>query len=377
MITVKQLTKQFGELPVLKGVNAHIGKGEVVSIIGPSGCGKSTFLRCLNFLETPSGGQIVINGTDLTDPKANLARVRQRMNMVFQSFNLFDHLTVLENLTLAPIKLNGLSPDDAHRKAMELLHSVGMAERSHHFPKELSGGQKQRVAIARCLAMDPDIVLLDEPTSALDPTMVTEVLAVIRNLARQGLTMLIVTHEMDFAREVSNRIFFMNEGVICEEGPPEQIFDHPQQPQTRAFTHRVKTLNVALDRVDLDLFAAQGAIVTFCEKHLLDPNVAYRLQLLLEEIYQLVLPDLQALRAFEWQVEYVEAHRTVSATLQLPADYAGALLRVPDLATAAAPELNPEELELALIAGMLSAAELVEGDHGQALTMKLDTKPTA
>ena len=220
MIRVEHLSKSFGQVDVLRGINAEIRKGEVVSIIGPSGAGKSTFLRCLNLLDHPTSGSIWIDGVDVLARKANVPKVRQKMNMVFQSFNLFAHLSVLENLTLAPIRLRGMDRRVAGEKARDLLRLVGLAEKAERFPDELSGGQKQRVAIARCLAMEPEIVLFDEPTSALDPTMVSEVLAVIRRLAKDGMTMAIVTHEMDFARDVSNRVFYMDEGVIYEEGTP-------------------------------------------------------------------------------------------------------------------------------------------------------------
>ena len=223
MIQVEHLSKRFGDLEVLKDVNAEIRRGEVVSIIGPSGAGKSTFLRCLNLLDRPTGGSIRIDGVDILDARTDVPKVRQKMTMVFQSFNLFPHLTVLENLTVAPRRLRGLDRRAADRKAHDLLRQVGLAEKATQFPDELSGGQKQRVAIARCLAMDPEVVLFDEPTSALDPTMVREVLAVIRRLAKDGMTMAIVTHEMDFARDVSNRIFYMDEGLIYEDGTPKRF----------------------------------------------------------------------------------------------------------------------------------------------------------
>ena len=246
MIQVNHLSKSYtqpnGEvIQVLKDVNCHIKKGEVISIIGPSGTGKSTFLRALNLLDPPTDGEILVEGEDILRKKYPLNKLRQRMGMVFQNFNLFEHLSILENVTLAPIKLLGLSKEDAQKEAMQMLRKVGMAEKADAMPKNLSGGQKQRVAIARCLAMHPDIILFDEPTSALDPTLVGEVLSVIRQLAKEGMTMLIVTHEMKFAYDVSTRIFFMNEGVIYEEGTPQQIFENPQREATRAFTNRIRT----------------------------------------------------------------------------------------------------------------------------------------
>ena len=239
MISVSHLRKSFGGVTVLKDVNAEIAKGEVISIIGPSGTGKSTFLRCLNRLETPDGGTIVVNGVDVTAPGADLAAIRRRMGMVFQNFNLFGNRNVLGNVTAAQCDILGVSGAAAKRKALELLERVGLADRAEALPDELSGGQKQRVAIARALAMDPEILLFDEPTSALDPTMVGEVLAVIKDLAKSGMTMLIVTHEMGFARDVSTRILYMDEGTIYEDGTPDEVFNRPRKPKTVEFVGRI------------------------------------------------------------------------------------------------------------------------------------------
>jgi polar amino acid transport system ATP-binding protein len=287
MITVRNLCKRYGELEVLKNLSTEIRKGEVVSIIGPSGCGKSTFLRCLNLLETPSSGDILIDGDSLLAKDAMVPKVRQRMNMVFQSFNLFAHLTVLENLTLGPIRLLGKGRQEASSHALDLLRLVGLAEKADQFPDELSGGQKQRVAIARCLAMDPEIILFDEPTSALDPTMVREVLSVIRRLAKEGMTMVIVTHEMDFARDVSHRVFYMDEGGIYEQGTPEQIFESPQREKTRAFINRVRSYVCSLDSPDFDLYALNADLEAFCEKQILPRKARHNLLLLVEELLQL------------------------------------------------------------------------------------------
>jgi len=269
MIKIRNLSKHFGELVVLKDVNADIMKGEVISIIGPSGTGKSTFLRCLNLLEIPTGGSIFIDGIPLLDKNTNVPQLRQKMGMVFQSFNLYAHLSVLGNLTIGPIKLLGIRKEEAVRKAVELLKLVGLAEKANSFPDELSGGQKQRVAIARCMAMEPEILLFDEPTSALDPTMVSEVLAVIRKLAREGMTMVIVTHEMEFARNISSRVFYMDEGIIYEEGTPEVIFDNPKLPKTKAFINRIRSMHYHISSRDYDLYALNSEIETFCEKHML------------------------------------------------------------------------------------------------------------
>lgn len=239
LIKVKNLVKSFGKIEVLKGIDTEIKKGEVVVIIGASGSGKSTFLRCLNLLEYPTGGQIYLDGTDITDEATDINIHRQKMGMVFQQFNLFPHMTILKNMTIAPIKLLKMSKEDAKTKAMALLEKVGLADRADAYPSQLSGGQKQRVAIVRALCMDPEVMLFDEPTSALDPEMVGEVLTVIKDLAASGMTMAIVTHEMGFAREVADRIIFIDEGVIAEEGTPEEIFGNPQCPRLKDFLSKV------------------------------------------------------------------------------------------------------------------------------------------
>lgn len=235
MITVKNLKKNFGDLTVLKGIDVTIEKVECVVVIGPSGSGKSTFLRCLNRLEEPDGGEIDIEGTDLLSPHTDINEMRQRIGMVFQHFNLFPHKTILENVTLAPIKLKKMPQKEAEDAALDLLRRVGIEDKASVYPSTLSGGQKQRVAIARSLAMNPQVMLFDEPTSALDPEMVGEVLDVMKNLAKEGMTMVVVTHEMGFAKEVANRVLFMADGVILEEGTPEEIFEHPQHERTKAF----------------------------------------------------------------------------------------------------------------------------------------------
>ena len=239
LIQVKDLKKAFGTNQVLDGITTDICQGEVVAVIGPSGSGKSTFLRSLNLLEVPTGGQILFEGTDITDPKVDINRHRQKIGMVFQQFNLFPHKTVKQNIMLAPVELKLMTKDEASKKADELLARVGLPDKANAYPDMLSGGQKQRIAIARSLAMNPDVMLFDEPTSALDPEMVGEVLEVMKQLAQEGMTMVVVTHEMGFAREVANRVFFMDGGGILEEGTPEQIFDHPQEERTKAFLSKV------------------------------------------------------------------------------------------------------------------------------------------
>ncbi len=241
LIQVENLQKYYkgGEIKALDGVNADIRRGKVVVVIGPSGSGKSTFLRCLNLLEIPTGGTIRLDGTDITDPKNDINLYRQRMGMVFQHFNLFPHMTILNNMTLAPMKLLHRSQAEAEKKAMDLLTRVGLADRAGSYPSQLSGGQKQRVAIVRALMMEPEVMLFDEPTSALDPEMVGEVLEVMRDLAKDGMTMVVVTHEMGFAKEVANHVMFMADGKLLEEGSPEEIFSHPRNPRLQDFLAKV------------------------------------------------------------------------------------------------------------------------------------------
>lgn len=239
MIEVKDLHKSFGQLKVLKGINCRIAPREVVCVIGPSGSGKSTFLRCINQLEQVDSGQIFIDGQELTNPQTDINKVRQQLGMVFQLFNLFPHRTTLQNITMAPVHIKGMNKQAAEELAMELLRKVGLVDKASVFPAQLSGGQKQRVAIARALAMQPKAMLFDEPTSSLDPEMVGEVLAVMKELAYEGMTMVVVTHEMGFAREVGDRVVFMDDGLIIEEGLPAQIFDNPQNPRTQSFLSKV------------------------------------------------------------------------------------------------------------------------------------------
>ena len=239
MIEVKNLCKSFGDLQVLKGISETINDREVVCVIGPSGSGKSTFLRCLNLLEEPSGGEVFLDGKKINDSDVDIDEIREKLGMVFQGFNLFPHMTVLDNLTLAPIKVKGMEKAAAEEKARKLLETVGLADKAEKYPASLSGGQKQRVAIARALAMDPEIMLFDEPTSALDPEMVGEVLNVMKNLAENGMTMVIVTHEMGFAREVAYRVLFIDEGNILEQGTPAELFGNPQHDRTKNFLSKV------------------------------------------------------------------------------------------------------------------------------------------
>ena len=239
MIDVKNLKKNFGDLEVLKGVSQHISKGERVVLIGPSGSGKSTFLRCLNLLETPTSGEIIFEGQSITDEKCDINKIRQKMGMVFQHFNLFPNMTILKNITLAPVRTKLMTKEQAEQKARELLKRVGLEDKADNYPAQLSGGQKQRIAIVRALCMQPEVMLFDEPTSALDPEMVGEVLDVMKELAKSGMTMVCVTHEMGFAREVADRVLFMDEGIIVEEGTPAEIFGNPKEKRTQDFLNKV------------------------------------------------------------------------------------------------------------------------------------------
>lgn len=313
LIQVSHLRKEYLGAQPLQDVNAVIRRGEVITVIGPSGTGKSTFLRCLNRLETPTGGRITVFGEDTEKSGADLCGLRRRMGMVFQNFNLFPHLSVIENVMLAPIRLKKETRQEAYTHGMQLLKSVGMAQKAQAYPDELSGGQKQRVAIARTLAMRPEIVLFDEPTSALDPTMVGEVLAVIRRLAAQGLTMMIVTHEMRFARDVSTRVFYMDQGVIFEEGTPEEIFDRPKKERTRAFVKRLKVLRFQISSPDYDFIAMSEALQQFGEKHLLNRRQIEGLRHAFEEICALnLVPNREENDTLEITTEYAEADGKLS-----------------------------------------------------------------
>lgn len=284
LITVKHLRKEFPNVTPLKDINIEINKGDVISIIGPSGTGKSTFLRCLNQLETPTSGEIYFHDKNLLDNKANIYEARKKMGMVFQSFNIFANKTILENIMQPPVDLLGLSKEQARAEAMELLETVGLLDKAENYSDELSGGQKQRVAIARTIAMHPEVVLFDEPTSALDPTMVGEVLSVIRRLAGEGLTMLIVTHEMKFAKDVSNRVFYMDEGIIYEEGSPTQIFNNPIKEKTRRFINRLKVFTLEINSKHFDFIGVNTQIQKFGVKQLITPKQILKLQQIFEEI---------------------------------------------------------------------------------------------
>ncbi len=288
----------------LRDVNAFIDRGEVISVIGPSGTGKSTFLRCINLLEKPTSGHIYIDGEEITNPSCDLGRIRRKMGMVFQHFNLFGHMTAIENIMYAPVKVLGKSRQEAYDEGIRLLSEVGLPGRAMRYPEELSGGQKQRVAIARTLAMNPEIILFDEPTSALDPAMVGEVQAVIRMLTSSGKTMLIVTHEMDFARAICSRVFYMDEGGIYEDGPPGQVFDAPLKERTRRFIKKLRVLEMRLEGKDIDFYSAGSEIRSYCRKHEISYDTSYRILLAFEELVQQILMQVLSDPKILTTVEY-------------------------------------------------------------------------
>ena len=293
LLEIQHLKKQYGQTVPLKDVNLTVNSGEVISIIGPSGTGKSTLLRMINHLEEATAGKIYLRGKEITSPDCEMSQVRQKIGMIFQSFNLFPHLTVVENIMAAPVALKGLSRQEAYDKAKELLASVGLSAKTFSYPDELSGGQQQRVAIIRALAMEPEILLLDEPTSALDPTMTGEVEAVIRKVAASGATMMMVTHSMELAQRVSTRILYMDEGGIYEEGTPKDIFSRPQKERTRQFIGQLKVLKISIDSQNFDIYGSNADIAAFCQKNDIPVGQARYLMLLLEELCsQILLPRL-------------------------------------------------------------------------------------
>ncbi len=340
IISVKHLKKSFGNLEVLTDVNAEIKKGEVISVIGPSGTGKSTFLRCLNLLETPDSGEILIDGENLLAPTTDINKLRQKIGMVFQSFNLFSHLMVVENVMLGPIKLKGMGRQEAYDLAMEHLAQVGLASKAKAYPDEISGGQKQRVAIARTLAMKPEIILFDEPTSALDPTMISEVLGVIRRLAEDGQTLMIVTHEMRFAHDVSTRVFYMDEGVIYEEGTPEQVFDNPQKEKTHDFVNKIRSLDVEMDNENNDLFEFNTHLCEFCRHHFIENRFLEAIQYITEELIRVnIFADYENNLQLKMSIDYSELTNEVDFTIRYkgaPKDY----MKDPD------PDENPGLIKL-------------------------------
>lgn len=357
IINVSHLNKTYDNgLEVLKDVNAVVRKGEVISVIGPSGTGKSTFLRCLNLLEHPTGGSIEIDGQDILSPDADIPSLREKMGMVFQSFNLFDGKTILENIILAPVKLHGKDRVSASKEAIDLLKLVGLADKADCYPNELSGGQKQRVAIARALAMEPDILLFDEPTSALDPTMVSEVLGVIKMLAKRGMTMIIVTHEMRFARDVSNRVFFMDQGLVYEDGTPEQIFGNPQKELTKMFIHQIREYKYKIESEHFDYYAMMGGITDFAHKYHMSYQTITNLQLAVEESLNVTgfVPGTDI------RVTYSEKDYALNVEIKVPAEISARVLRSRD-----------NSLSKSILKGISSDLEWNEGQTGTDIRLTL------
>ena len=362
MIKISHLKKAYPNVTPLKDVNVEIHKGDVISIIGPSGTGKSTLIRCINMLETPTAGEIWVDGECITDKKCNINKIRQKMGMVFQSFNLFHHMTIIENIMSAPMDLLGKSKQEAYDKGMELLRTVGLADKALNYPDELSGGQKQRVAIARALAMEPEIILLDEPTSALDPTMVGEVQAVIRDLAKKGLTLMIVTHEMRFAREIANRVFYMDEGGVYEDGTPEQIFDHPQKEKTIRFIKHLKVFETIITSKDFDFIGFNTALEEFGRKNQVAQRAILRSQAVFEELgVQIILPQLADACKLSVALEYSQDEEALTMVLK----YDGAPF---DIKTSD----NVLSLKLAENASQsIEYAQCEEGEYTNLVTIKI------
>ncbi|MBQ6806157.1 MAG: amino acid ABC transporter ATP-binding protein [Lachnospiraceae bacterium] len=311
LIEIKGLCKSFGSLEVLKDVNLTVEEGEVIAIIGGSGCGKSVSLRCMELLETPDAGQIIIDGMEITAKGADIDKIRCSMGMVYQNFNLFTHMNVMDNLCLAPVRLRKMNREDAEKKARDLLNQVGLSEKENAMPANLSGGQKQRIAIARCLMMDPKIMLFDEPTSALDPTMVGEVLATMRGLAKKEMTMLIVTHEMNFAKEIADRVLFFADKGIYEQGTPQEIFENPQKERTISFIKKLKFFNYHITDRNFDLMAIQGGIYDFMNRYGLGHKTANRLQLCTEELIYPIMEQNADHIDIEISIEYSEADKSI------------------------------------------------------------------
>lgn len=316
MIELNHIRKAYAGIAPLSDISTVINKGDVISVIGPSGTGKTTLLRCINLLDRPTGGKIIFDGEEITAAGYDATRARRKIGMVFQSFNLFDHLTVIENVMIGQIEILKRSRQEAYDKGMIYLEQVGLADRKMSYPSMLSGGQKQRVAIARALAMDPEIILFDEPTSALDPSMVGEVESVIRLLSKNGTTMMIVTHDMSFARSICNRVFYLDEGIIYEEGTPEQIFDHPQKDKTRRFVKQLKELEFTIDPRSFDVHHLYGQIDEFCLKNRLLEQTANKLHLVVEELCQQILIPETDNAVIKGDIEFASDTGAVNIELQ-------------------------------------------------------------
>ena len=322
IIRIENLRKEYGEVTPIKNISTVINKGDVIAIIGPSGTGKSTFIRCINLLEKPTSGKIFIDGEEITADYANVTAIRRKMGMVFQNFNLFNNFSVIENVMMAPISQLSLSKQESYDKAMDLLELVGMADKAYQYPRTLSGGQKQRVAIARALAMDPEILLMDEPTSALDPARVEEVMSVICQLANKGMTMILVTHEMNFARNTANRIIYMDEGGIYEDGTPEEVFEHPKKEKTRLFVCRQQMTSFTVASPLFDYYEALGLLEQLCKSNRISQHLQQRVELVLEEvIVNRILPamknEVTALAEYKFTL-FCENHKKIQVSITYP-----------------------------------------------------------
>ena len=347
IIRIENLKKEYGDVTPVKDLSTVINKGDVIAIIGPSGTGKSTFMRCINLLEKPTSGRIFIDGEEITAEGADVTAIRRKMGMVFQNFNLFNNFSVIENVMMAPIDQLGLSKQAAYDKAMELLELVGMADKAYQYPRTLSGGQKQRVAIARALAMDPEILLMDEPTSALDPARVEEVMAVICRLANKGMTMILVTHEMNFARNTANRIIYMDEGGIYEDGTPEEVLEHPKKEKTRLFVFHQQMTVFTVASPLFDYYEALGLLGRFCKSNRISHRLQQRVELILEEIIvNRILPNMKnatrTLPEFKFTL-FCEDHKKVLVSVTYP-EWVGAFVDKRDDITGAIITRIPNEV---------------------------------
>ena len=346
MIEIRHLERAYPTSTPLKDVSADIRDGDVIAVIGPSGTGKSTLLRCINLLEKPTDGSIRIDGEDILDPRCDVTGIRRKVGMIFQSFNLFGHLTAIENIMRPQIDVLGRSPQEAYDRGMELLKRVGLAHAALKYPDEESGGQRQRIAIARALAMDPEVILFDEPTSALDPRNVGEVQSVIRDLADEGKTMMIVTHDLGFARSVANRVFYMDQGVIYEEGTPEEIFDSPAKELTRRFIYKLAVLEIPVDGPDSDFSGAFGQITEYCDRNRIPRRMALRIQLAFEELVnQILLPELE-----DPEIRFTVKYSEEKERAEIVAAFKGKPID---------PDAVNNKLSMTLLKGMVSAIEQI------------------
>lgn len=364
MIELVNLRKDYAGLAPLADISAVINKGDVISVIGPSGTGKTTLLRCINLLERPTGGKIIFNGEEITAKGYDVTRARRRIGMVFQSFNLFDHLTVIENVMIGQIEILKRSRQEAYDKAKVHLEQVGLSDRKLAYPGMLSGGQKQRVAIARALAMDPEIILFDEPTSALDPSMVGEVESVIRTLSENGTTMMIVTHDMAFARSICNRVFYLDEGVIYEDGTPDEIFDDPKKDKTRRFIRQLKVLGIEIDPASLDIHHLYGKIDEFCSKNRVPEKASKKMRSVIEELcLQLLIPETDG-AVITGGIEYSADDVTLSTELK----YEGASFD---------PFKSENTLAVKILEGISDSHEYSYDADTRVNTIKIRVKPTS